>query len=464
MGSINREPVYSVDPDTGNMVATGTKRNIFKDILSAALIGASEGQAAHNANPWSGAVQGLVAGGAGALEYQQQQDELKRQRAAQQFERQRQVQADTQRAGHEADQEAYWNATIAHHNLESLRQAQNLWLSNEKELDGQITAKKSDLRFYLSHGGTLVDSVPDNGKSGNAQTLMAHFQDSDLFKGSDGRLYLHIGIPNRDGLEYRDGWRDEKSGQLVDPRDKAEHYIIQLPKDFNTKDAVLGSTLLHDGIIPDNMKQDIRPDASYNLSVKDRVVLSNQRMKQASDAQEKEVRRQQQEVSNYLQAERLRFSEIHTRLSQIPGQLKALEAEEADAKEGSNEQKIAQGKIATLKQERESLNKELADMPSRYEEFMADKHPHLKNHDVAHQSRAFKGEVPAGKMAVMDPNGNLGYIPIGQWETARKQGYRALDTSQAQLFGASEPAKQEEGEETESEESEAPESENEPQE
>jgi hypothetical protein len=412
---------YQVD-ENGQMQSVPIKQRpgaIFRNILAASIIGAASGQEAHERNIWGGAVQGLVAGGAANLEEQQRLDAAKRQAAQANFERGRQVTADTREAQRAADQHKFNEATVAHLQVATLGELSRLNITNLQYLGWVNDRNTRTEENYRKTGGILAD-IPGNNTEGNGLALQEYFtKNPGAFKDSNGNLARMTYTVNEQGLRFdpdRHGFVDE-SGKPVNLEDRTT-VKVWYGVDSNGFLEMSGADILKDDPSYKNQIKD--PKATYRVP------------QRAADAMHTKVIHAQNEAANrefHQSMDRLKFAkttiqggqvEAHRRLKEIDTDLKTFNGQYDGfslKKKAGPDGVALKKRIDDLTNERNTVSEKLKDLNNQYDKVMATVHPYLEHH--------------YGQTYMERPDGSRGWVPNSYVEAGKKKGFTAVPLSEA---------------------------------
>jgi hypothetical protein len=235
------ETSYEVNPQTGETEATttpGRASNFFKNLVLGALIGGAVGSANKGRGGFAG---GFTAGGAAAAEAtqarNQQQDQLRRTQAEEQFKNQITARKMT-------DDETMHQATVAHINA----QITGIHMRQAEMTQEEIDKKNSAARAYgksledaggksvkLSIAGKPLDAVPAD------QFGTAVIKDPSLLNAPDGFARHFVDTTDLSELHFDGGrWVDD-SGTPVNMSAKSTVRAYDLPTNtFKTPSQVSG--------------------------------------------------------------------------------------------------------------------------------------------------------------------------------------------------------------------------------
>jgi len=407
LGSLYEEPSYKANPTTGEMVATPVKRNLFKDILAAALIGGAAGQAEHDRNPYAGFGAGLVTGAAAGVQNTQRADLQKRTQAQQDFERGRELRQDAREENDAQQKQLMWQANLAHWTVQEITSAANLNLNNAKEVDEQNASSRLLLEKVLTEHGTLAENIPSNGVPGNGASLQDYFtKNPSALRVSNGGLRVPVKQVDVTGLVYDPahfGWKDGKTGEHVDLDTRTTWSVFDVPKNplnVEEKIPVKGSELRK--LFPSDVHTQINPDSVYNLTARELVAIGTKQRQDANTATHQDATQQRELLNTSVKLVGEKLADARTRLSSLPDK----ESDEANA----------------LREEIRGLNSQLDDL-------LAGVNPFFKAHNTAWQQAHFPWQsLKPGEVAMVDRLGHMRAVPQKQTDAAQQQGWIQIPT------------------------------------
>lgn len=267
---------YTIDPQTGQTIATQRKARpgeIFRSILGGALLGIatndSQRETAMQASP-------------------RVIDQQRRAAAQQQFDNQRAAQKD-------ADAATLQKAQLAHAQLETVKYARDLDLHSPDSVDAANASYRTKLQAALDAGGrvpkVMVGGENINGQTGNLSGFYKAYQSNpDAFKAPAGFSRIEVLRTDTSGLHH-DEHTDPATGMVterwldadnnpVDLDSRSSLTFIDVPRDTaDDPQQTPGSEInaLHGSNVVD-------PKGTYNLSLNQKLAISNQAIKSANDS------------------------------------------------------------------------------------------------------------------------------------------------------------------------------------
>lgn len=403
-GAINSTSTqYRVNPQNGQMEATEIKERpgqIFRNILLGALVGGAAGQAEHDRNPFAGVGAGLVAGGAATVQDQRNQDLLKRQQAAQDFERQQQLNQEDLEKQRVENQRLMDKATMAHYTVAETHSAYLLNHAGEKDLEQQNGQAQLLLGNVIKEHGTLAKSIPNNNAVGNGRELETYFaQHPDALVSPSGGIRVPVKIVDTTGLHYdvdHGGWKDDKD-QMVDLSDHTRWAVYDIPPtaDLNQTVPVSGATLKK--LFPE-VAGSVPADRTFQIPMRTLFSLTAQSRTRSNEATKDEYKKHQDVLNNQFKS--------------LSDQLRATEAELSSLQDKDGDE------AKRLRQDIEMYRGQLADLESGL-------NPYTKAMSLPFQQRAWQ-QVKVGEVPMTDGKGNVQAVPVANEEQAKKAGWKLI--------------------------------------
>lgn len=228
---------YSVGPD-GKTVATQTPNtpgSFFRNILSAAVLGGAAG-----ANSNGSFAQGAAQGGAAVIGHQQQQDQLKRQQAQEDFK-------NSQEADKANQQKTLTAATVANMHAETAARQQTTDLLSKEDHD-KHNAATAALETGLRTAGGVDAQIPVNGVPKSDMTApelgVAYAQDPSIRNGPDGFTRHFIDTTDSSDVTFNGVHWVTADGDPVNMTDKTTIKAIDVPDNaMNKKQMLQGDQL-----------------------------------------------------------------------------------------------------------------------------------------------------------------------------------------------------------------------------
>jgi hypothetical protein len=389
-----------------------TKGSFFRDILAGAILGGSAGAEAHARNPFGSPIEGAFAGARAGMGLQQEQKERAGEQAVAAWKRRQEVGQEQAKADEE---QMHWNATVAHWALQELQSDSTINLNNEKELDEQNNQAKTLLEKVMGEHGALAD-IPDNGKFGNGTAMMEYFgKHPEAYRGSGGSLRVPVKQVDHTGLIYDPqhyGWKDAKTGEHVDLRDRTTWSVYDINKDGRSPDLqipVKGSELR--SLFPKGVSGNINPDAHYNVSARQLLAIGTEQRNRVNASVRDEMARQRQDIQ-------FMRDQFNGKLENLRTQYNMLSVDD--------KQPADPGKPPTPG---DKLRKELKGVQSEREDAIANVAPFMKVFMPEWQHLHFPWKsLKEGEAAMIDSKGQFRAVPSGQKERFLQQGYREVPT------------------------------------
>lgn len=228
---------YSVGAD-GKTVATQTPTqpgSLWKNILSAAILG---GAAGTNSN--GSFAQGAAQGGAAVISHAEQQDQLKRQQAQEDFRNSQEVDKANQ-------QKTLTAATVANMHAETAARQQTTDLLSKEDHD-KHNAATAALESGLRTAGGVDAQIPVNGVPKSDMTApelgVAYAQDPSIRNGPDGFTRHFIDTTDSSDVTFNGVHWVTADGSPVNMTDKTTIKAIDVPDNaMNKKQPMTGYQL-----------------------------------------------------------------------------------------------------------------------------------------------------------------------------------------------------------------------------
>lgn len=295
---------YSVGPDgtLQNNPVPEKPGQFFRTLLGAALLG---GAAGANGDPRQGFLGGFVRGGAAGMGQAQQQDQMKRQQAQNDFNNQQKVQQQNR-------EQMLMNAQVANMHSEMVGRQHTSDLQDQA-LHDRHNAASAALESNLSSAGGVPAIIPVNGQASSEFTApdlaAAYVKDPSILKGPQGFIRHFIDTTDSTDLTYNGtNWVDA-AGKPVNMTDQTTVKAIDVPVDaMKTKIPTTGKDInaAYGGKLVD-------PDKTYQMSPLDMDALNTKRMSEAKQQAAIDLdkhRAATADVANRLKERELRDKEV----------------------------------------------------------------------------------------------------------------------------------------------------------
>jgi hypothetical protein len=258
---------YQANPETGQIeeiTVPASRGQFFKNLLSAAVIGAAAGAGGEgpNAHTFTG---GFSRGVAANMQLRQRQDELQYQRA------QNNLKGSMDREKLD-DDEVYHNALVAHENQQTADLLHNQHLADQKLVESHNAASRAYQQFLvdsgalpakLTIGGKLLDSV--DGTS----FVKAYIQDPSIAKAPTGFQRHFFSTTDLSELHYDGGQWVDDSGNPINLGGRIDIKAYDMPTStFKTPKDVKGSVInaaRGQHIVNDDDTYSVTPEAMSGL-------------------------------------------------------------------------------------------------------------------------------------------------------------------------------------------------------
>lgn len=261
---LGQDMTYSVDPKTGQTVATPVKQtpgSLWKHMVTGALLGMAAGSQAKDFG-------GGVAKGAGATIEANQQADLRRQAAARaDFEQQQKIQ-EAQRQQQTLDLDAKrTNAQVEMYNHQRIIDDANLNLHAADTINTMNESATGLKKWIVEQGGQLAPVSGNGAPNGSVALSQLYSKHPEQFTPGDGYTRINVTTTDLNGLhdDPEKGWVDAQ-GNPVNLSDHSTTEIYYVPV------STLKQPMTHTGAEWEKMapssfpKGSLNPDRNYTLT------------------------------------------------------------------------------------------------------------------------------------------------------------------------------------------------------